>query len=92
MAKKTELALIEAKDLQVIEYRGQRVATTEQLAAGYGDLVAGGVVMKFGYQDFGAVASITITSTIFEFRKHNRVVDTALFLTNVNSIRTGHSS
>ncbi|HHG9944772.1 TPA: ORF6N domain-containing protein [Yersinia enterocolitica] len=36
MAKKTELALIEAKDLQVIEYRGQRVATTEQLAAGYG--------------------------------------------------------
>lgn len=48
--------------------------------------------MKFGYQDFGAVASITITSTIFEFRKHNRVVDTALFLTNVNSIRTGHSS
>lgn len=36
MAKKTELALIEAKDLQIIEYRGQRVATTEQLAAGYG--------------------------------------------------------
>ncbi|WP_439291748.1 MULTISPECIES: ORF6N domain-containing protein [Rahnella] len=36
MAKKTELALVNAKDLQVIEYRGQRVVTTEQLAAGYG--------------------------------------------------------
>lgn len=40
MSKKTELALIEAKDLQIIEYRGQRVATTEQLAAGYGTDVA----------------------------------------------------
>lgn len=36
MAKKTELMTVEAKDLQIIEYRGQRVATTEQLAAGYG--------------------------------------------------------
>lgn len=36
MVKKTELALVDAKDLQVIEYRGQRVVTTEQLAAGYG--------------------------------------------------------
>lgn len=36
MAKKTELVAVEAKDLQVIEYRGKRVATTEQLAAGYG--------------------------------------------------------
>ncbi|WON77799.1 ORF6N domain-containing protein [Serratia sp. UGAL515B_01] len=36
MAKKTELVAVEAKDLQIIEYRGQRVATTEQLAAGYG--------------------------------------------------------
>ncbi|EAM1291134.1 hypothetical protein HX340_004763, partial [Salmonella enterica] len=32
-------------------------------------------------QDYGAVANIVITSTVFEFRKHNRVVDTALFLT-----------
>lgn len=39
MSKKTELALVAAKDLQVIEYRGQRVATTEQLAAGYGTTV-----------------------------------------------------
>jgi hypothetical protein len=36
MAKKTELVLVDAKDLQVIEYRGQRVVTTEQLASGYG--------------------------------------------------------
>lgn len=39
MAKKTELVAVEAKDLQVIEYRGKRVATTEQLAAGYGTTV-----------------------------------------------------
>ena len=36
MAKKTELAPVAARDLQHIEYRGQRVVTTEQLAAGYG--------------------------------------------------------
>lgn len=36
MAKKTELMAVEARDLQIIEYRGQRVVTTEQLAAGYG--------------------------------------------------------
>lgn len=36
MKTKTELVPVDAKDLQVIEYRGQRVATTEQLAAGYG--------------------------------------------------------
>ncbi|EAB1940802.1 hypothetical protein JXW80_003920 [Salmonella enterica] len=37
--------------------------------------------MKIKYQDYGAVANIVITSTVFEFRKHNRVVDTALFST-----------
>ncbi|EMF5696002.1 MULTISPECIES: ORF6N domain-containing protein [Enterobacter cloacae complex] len=36
MAKKTELVPVAARDLQIIEYRGQRVVTTEQLAAGYG--------------------------------------------------------
>jgi hypothetical protein len=36
--------------------------------------------MKIDYQDFGAVANVTITSTVFEFRKHNRVADTTLFL------------
>lgn len=37
--------------------------------------------MKIEYQDYGSVANIVITSTVFEFRKHNRVVDTALFST-----------
>ncbi|ECH8734225.1 ORF6N domain-containing protein [Salmonella enterica subsp. enterica] len=36
MNMKTELATVAARDLQIIEYRGQRVVTTEQLAAGYG--------------------------------------------------------
>lgn len=45
--------------------------------------------MKFDYQDSGAVATITITSPIFEFRKHNRVVDTALFLSNVIANSSG---
>lgn len=36
MAMKTELTPVAARDLQRIEYRGQRVVTTEQLAAGYG--------------------------------------------------------
>ncbi|BEN05088.1 ORF6N domain-containing protein [Serratia bockelmannii] len=40
MAKKTELMAVEAKDLQIVEYRGQRVVTTEQMAAGYGTDVA----------------------------------------------------
>lgn len=33
---KTEFAPVAARDLHVIEYRGQRVVTTEQMAAGYG--------------------------------------------------------
>lgn len=37
--------------------------------------------MKIEYQDYGAVANIVITSTVFEFRKHNRVVDTTLLCT-----------
>ncbi|HBM2591234.1 TPA: ORF6N domain-containing protein [Enterobacter hormaechei subsp. hoffmannii] len=36
MVMKTELTPVAARDLQIIEYRGQRVVTTEQLAAGYG--------------------------------------------------------
>lgn len=36
MAMKTELVPVSARDLQIIEYRGQRVVTTEQMAAGYG--------------------------------------------------------
>ncbi len=45
--------------------------------------------MKIDYQDFGATARLEITSSVFEFRKHNRVVDTALFLTNVTAKHTG---
>lgn len=37
--------------------------------------------MKIQYQDYGAVANIVITSTVFEFRKHNRVVDATLLST-----------
>lgn len=37
--------------------------------------------MKIQYQDYGAVANIVITSTVFEFRKHNRVVDATLICT-----------
>lgn len=37
--------------------------------------------MKIDFKDYGAVAAVTITSTIFEFRKHNRVVDAALLCT-----------
>lgn len=36
MTMKTELAPVAASDLQHIEYRGQRVVITEQMAAGYG--------------------------------------------------------
>lgn len=36
MSMKTQLAPVAARDLQIIEYRGQRVVTTEQMAAGYG--------------------------------------------------------
>ena len=37
--------------------------------------------MKIQYQDYGAVANIVITGTVFEFRKHNRVVDATLLCT-----------
>lgn len=36
--------------------------------------------MKIEFIDKGAVAMVTITGTVFEFRRHNRAVDTALFL------------
>ena len=36
--------------------------------------------MKIEYQDYGAVANIVVTSTVFEFRRHNRAIDVALFL------------
>lgn len=36
--------------------------------------------MKIEYQDYGTVANIVITSTVFEFRKHNRIVDAAILM------------
>lgn len=35
--------------------------------------------MDIDFQDKGAVSTMTITSSVFEFRRHNRVVDAALF-------------
>ncbi|AHE71892.1 hypothetical protein M942_22800 [Enterobacter ludwigii] len=37
--------------------------------------------MKISFKDCGAVATVTITSTILERSKHSRVVDTVLLLT-----------
>ncbi|WP_448945655.1 hypothetical protein, partial [Klebsiella michiganensis] len=36
--------------------------------------------MKIEYQDYGSDANIVVTSTVFEFRRHNRAIDVALFL------------
>lgn len=36
--------------------------------------------MRIEFDDHGAIATATIISTVFEFRRHNRAVDTALFL------------
>ncbi|EDY4901237.1 hypothetical protein GPM59_002313 [Salmonella enterica] len=46
--------------------------------------------MKIEYQDYGAVAKIVITSTLFEFRKHSRMVDAALLCTpGITESRSG---
>ena len=46
--------------------------------------------MKIEFNDKGVIATATITSTVFEFRLHNRAVDTALFLTpSVRAKRSG---
>lgn len=45
--------------------------------------------MKIEYQDKGAVAKLVITSSVLELRRHNRAVDTALFLANVIARRSG---
>lgn len=36
--------------------------------------------MKIDFNDYGAVANVVISSSVFEFRRHNRVVETTLFL------------
>ncbi|UYK35084.1 hypothetical protein OCM00_24465 [Klebsiella pneumoniae] len=46
--------------------------------------------MKIKFNDKGVIATATITSTVFEFRLHNRAVDTALFLApSVRAKRSG---
>lgn len=46
--------------------------------------------MKIEFNDKGVIATTTITSTVFEFLFHNRVVDTALFLApSVRAKRSG---
>ncbi|MBJ9137623.1 hypothetical protein [Citrobacter farmeri] len=37
--------------------------------------------MKIEFNDLGAIATVTVTSTVFEFRRHVRVVDTVLMCT-----------
>ncbi|AXC64597.1 hypothetical protein DOE63_02415 [Salmonella enterica subsp. diarizonae serovar 59:z10:-] len=37
--------------------------------------------MKIEFKDRGKYGCVIITSTVFEFRKHNRVVDTTLLST-----------
>lgn len=36
--------------------------------------------MRIELNDQGAAVTTTITSTVFEFRRHNRAVDTAIFM------------
>ncbi len=38
-------------------------------------------IVKVEFNDQGSVSVITVTSTVFEFRRHNRAIDVALFLT-----------
>lgn len=45
--------------------------------------------MKFNFVDKGAVATLTITSSLFELRKHNRAVDAALLSADVIANTTG---
>lgn len=46
--------------------------------------------MKIEFNDKGVIATAIITSTVFEFRLHNRAVDTALFVApSVRSKRSG---
>ncbi|EPN6878854.1 hypothetical protein ACT2XF_000056 [Providencia rettgeri] len=41
--------------------------------------------MKLNYFDGGEVAKITVTSNLFQYKKHRRVVDAVLLKTNVTA-------
>ncbi|VTP13186.1 hypothetical protein PUATCC27989T_01020 [Phytobacter ursingii] len=46
--------------------------------------------MDINFEDKGAVATITITSTVFELRRHNLTVDAVLLCeSGVHHIRSG---
>lgn len=45
--------------------------------------------MKFNFVDKGAVATLTITSSLLEYRRHNRAVDAALLSADVIANTTG---
>ncbi|MBS6059481.1 MAG: hypothetical protein E6X23_19155 [Mixta calida] len=45
--------------------------------------------MKFEFVDKGAVATLTITSSLLEFCKHNRAVDAALLSADVIARTSG---
>ncbi|MCW9549655.1 hypothetical protein [Klebsiella oxytoca] len=36
--------------------------------------------MKIDFNDQGEVSTVTVTSTVFEFRRHKQAIDVALFL------------
>ncbi len=49
-------------------------------------------IVKIEFNDQGSVSVITVTSTVFEFRRHNRAIDVALFLTpEITSQSSGFS-
>lgn len=39
------------------------------------------MIVKIEFNDQGTVSTVTVISTVFEFRRHNRAIDVALFLT-----------
>lgn len=45
--------------------------------------------MKITFKDHGAVATLTITSSLFELRKHTRAVDAALLSADVAASTSG---
>ncbi|KAA5923426.1 MULTISPECIES: hypothetical protein [Pantoea] len=45
--------------------------------------------MKFEFKDHGAVATLTITSSLLELRRHNRAVDAALLSADVRARTSG---
>ncbi|MEB5973457.1 hypothetical protein MXF20_15360 [Pantoea dispersa] len=45
--------------------------------------------MKIEFVDHGATATLTITSSLLEFRRHNRVVDAALLSADVIARTSG---